>query len=179
MRALVVYESMFGSTRALAEAIADGLRPHCDVQVLRVDTVRDEDVLAADLLVIGAPTHAHSLSTDASRQQAAAWSKDPEQDLQLEASEMSVGLREWFDETRSTPGLYAAFDTRSDMPRLLTGAASVRIGRELRKRGSVPVVPPESFLVDRYTGLKPGEAERGRSWGERIAREAALGVARL
>jgi Flavodoxin len=178
MRAAVVYESMFGSTHVLAEAIADGLRSHCEVQVFRVDAGRDEDVLNADLLVVGAPTHAHSLSTDASRRQAAEWSNDPDQDLHLEASEMTIGLREWFDRTSSMPGLFAAFDTRSDMPRLLTGAASVRIGKELRKKGSVPVVPPESFLVDRYAGLKTGEAERGRVWGERIAREAALAAAR-
>jgi hypothetical protein len=173
MKAVVVYESMFGSTHQLAEAIAEGLRSQYEVRITRADTARDDDLHDADLLVAGAPTHAHSLSTDASRDQAAAWSDDPKQDLQLEEPEMAIGLREWLDRIGAAPRLFAAFDTRSDMPRLLTGAASVRIGKALRKKGSMPVVAPESFLVDKYAGLKDGEAERGRSWGAQIAKAAS------
>jgi Flavodoxin len=178
MRAVVVYESMFGSTHELAESIADGLAVGIQVSVIRVDAARDLDLQDVDLLVAGAPTHAHSLSTESSRSQAVAWSEDPDKDLVLEQPEMATGIREWIGRIEAAPRLFAAFDTRSDMPRLLTGAASARIGRELRKKGSVPVVPPESFLVDRYVGLKAGEAERGRSWGGRIAHEAALAAAR-
>jgi hypothetical protein len=174
MRAVVAYESMFGSTHELAEAIADGLRTGCDVRVMRVDAVREEDLRDVDLLVAGAPTHAHSLSTGSTRQSAADRADDPKQDVSLEQPELSVGLREWLDGLTAPPPLFAAFDTRSDLPRLITGAASARIGRELRRKGAVPVVPPESFRVDGYAGLKAGEADRGRSWGERIAREAAV-----
>jgi hypothetical protein len=177
MRALVVYESMFGSTHELAEAIADGLHDQCHVRVVRVDAAGERDLEDVDLLVAGAPTHAHTLSTEASRHQAAAWSADPKQDLTVEEPESAVGLRDWIDLVATTPPLFAAFDTRSDLPRLITGAASARIGRELRRKGSVPVVPPESFLVDRYVGLKAGEADRGRSWGRQIAEQAALATA--
>lgn len=173
MRAVVVYESMFGSTHELAEAIAEGLRIRCDVRVLRVDAARGDDLGDVDLLVAGAPTHAHTLSTESSRQQAETWSDEPARNLPLEEPDVSVGLREWLDAISVPPPLFAAFDTRSDMPRLITGAASARIGRELRRKGAVPVVPPESFRVDGYVGLKPGEADRGRAWGGRIADEAS------
>jgi hypothetical protein len=169
MRALVVYESMFGSTRELAEAIAAGLSSTVDVQLVRADEVGTADTGMAQLLVAGGPTHAHTLSTQASREEAASWAKDPANDVRLEAPPERRGLREWFDEFTAVPPLFAAFDTRSDIPRLLTGAASVRIGRELRRRGSTPVVPPESFLVTRFAGLKRGERERGRRWGEQVS----------
>jgi Flavodoxin domain len=174
MRAAVVYESTFGSTRELAEAIAEGLRSRCEVRVLGVDAARESDLRDVDLLVAGAPTHAHTLSAGSFPQQAAALSDDPTQDLSLEDPEVSVGLREWLDGIDAPPALFAAFDTRSDMPRLITGAASARIGRELRRKGAVPVVPPESFRVDRYVGLKAGEADRGRAGGRRIAQDASV-----
>jgi len=178
MRAVVVYESMFGSTHVLAQAIADGLSTACDARVVRVDAVGDQEWEDVDLLVAGAPTHAHSLSTESSRHEAAAWSDDPEKDFSLEEPELALGIREWLQHVDDVPRMFAAFDTRSDLPRLVTGAASARIGKELRRKGSVPVVPPESFLVDRYVGLKAGEADRGRSWGRRVAQQAALASTR-
>jgi flavodoxin len=60
-RALVVYESMFGNTEAIAHAIAEGLSPHLSVELVEVSaapiTLRD-----VDLLVTGAPTHAFGLT---------------------------------------------------------------------------------------------------------------------
>ncbi len=77
MTALVVYESMYGSTKAIAEAIGEGLAPVGPVRVLEISA------LAAapggrtispqiDLLVVGAPTHAFGLSRPNTRQDAAA-----------------------------------------------------------------------------------------------------------
>ena len=62
MRALIVYESMFGNTHEVANCIADGLRPVYDVSMVRVGDATDEMVEAADLVIVGGPTHAHGLS---------------------------------------------------------------------------------------------------------------------
>ena len=59
MRALVVYESMYGNTHVIAEAIARGLRPAYAVQVVSVAEARYEQVGRYDLVVVGGPTHAH------------------------------------------------------------------------------------------------------------------------
>lgn len=173
MKALVVYESMFGSTHELANAIAAGLRETLDVDVVRADQVDVAQVEEADVLVVGGPTHAHSLSTEASRHDAVTMTLDADGELHVEEPAMTEGLREWFDSLGSVTKPFAAFDTRSDMPRLLTGASSKKIERELRRKGAVPVVPPESFLVTRFAGLKDGEAERGHSWGEQVAMAAS------
>ena len=61
MQALVVYESMYGNTHAVAERIADGLRPEFDVEVVPVGRATDERLAAADLVVVGGPTHAQGI----------------------------------------------------------------------------------------------------------------------
>ncbi|WP_410659260.1 flavodoxin family protein [Amycolatopsis sp. lyj-112] len=54
MRAMVVYESMFGNTEQVAKAVADGLAPNAEVDVVNIDDVGS--VAEADLLVVGGPT---------------------------------------------------------------------------------------------------------------------------
>ncbi|MFL6114535.1 MAG: flavodoxin family protein [Catenulispora sp.] len=61
MRALVVYESMYGNTRAVAEAVASGLRPAYETEVKPAVDIGAADVDRADLLVVGGPTHVHGL----------------------------------------------------------------------------------------------------------------------
>ena len=64
MKALVVYESMFGNTRQIAESIADALRaadPQFEVILRRVSDVQADDIETADTLVVGCPTHAWSM----------------------------------------------------------------------------------------------------------------------
>lgn len=67
MKALVAFESIYGNTRAVAEAIAEGLEPLGAVEVLSVDDAGDGAVEGADLLVVGGPTHMHGLSVSLSR----------------------------------------------------------------------------------------------------------------
>ena len=63
MRTLVVYESMFGNTRAIAEAVAAGLTEAAEVVLVPVREVTPAHVHSADLIVVGGPTHAHGLSS--------------------------------------------------------------------------------------------------------------------
>jgi flavodoxin len=65
MRAVVVYESLFGNTRRIAEAIAEGSRsqqPPADVACVPVTEVTAAIVGGADLLVVGGPTHMRGLA---------------------------------------------------------------------------------------------------------------------
>ena len=73
MKALVVYESMFGNTRHIAEAIADGIAtvdPHRGRAWL---TTQERSIsMDVELVVVGAPTHAWGLSRKRTREGAAA-----------------------------------------------------------------------------------------------------------
>ena len=69
MKALVVYESMFGNTRHIAEAIAEGLRPSITTELVRARDAGDIDLDDVRLVVVGAPTHEHGLSREHTRDQ--------------------------------------------------------------------------------------------------------------
>lgn len=67
----------------------------------------------------------------------------------------------------------AAFDTRLDWPRLLSGSAADQIASRLTARGAKVVGTPGSFLVTRAPELEPGELERAGEWAEHLAQAIA------
>jgi hypothetical protein len=177
MRALVVYESMYGNTHNVADHIAAGLAGHFDVEVVTVADATDK-VRAIDLLVVGAPTHIHGMPSKMSHKAAVdALEKDP--DLTLDENLDDDTLRDWFDEMEHIDGgtAAAAFDTRIDASPILTGRASRGIARRLRRHGFRLVAPPESFLVDKHNHVVAGETDRARSWGESLAAAVAMPTA--
>ena len=160
MKALVIYESMFGNTRTIASAIAESLATHAEVTLLPVSEAParlDGDV---DLVVIGGPTHAFGMSRPGTRRSAV------EQGAQgVEAED--PGLREWLGGlTRTSTGqAIATFDTRLVKPRWLPGSAGRSAERQLRRRGMRTVALPESFFVTGVAGpLVDGEVDRAREW---------------
>ncbi|MFF1541548.1 flavodoxin family protein [Microbacterium sp. NPDC058269] len=169
----IVFESFFGNTRRVAEAVADGIRQHLVAAL--VDVRGEEPSSDHDVLVVGAPTHAHSLSGPASRREAESWAKDLGKHLTLEKGSRATGIREWIETGAPTASGFAAFDTRVDMPRIFTGSAATAISTRLRKRGMHELLHPESFLVDKDSRLLPGELERARTWGTALALEALSG----
>jgi Flavodoxin domain len=179
MKAVVIYESMYGNTHLIADAIADGLRAHGEVRVVPVAEARADVVEGADLVVVGGPTHAHGMSRAATRKGAVDAARKPGSDLVLEAAQISddAGLREWFASIGQCSKFAAAFDTRVDLPAALTGRASKGIARKLRDSGSVLLLKPESFLVTKDTHLEPQEAARARAWGEQLGKAASDRIA--
>ena len=165
-RALVVYESMFGNTRRIAEAVADGLSTSATVDVVEVGASSSLDEV--DLLVVGGPTHAFGLSRSSTRESAA------DQAVGGIVS-TGIGLREWLDalDNRHPTARVAAFDTRMKAA-LLSGSAARRALAKLRRLGFDPAARPESFAVTGMRGpLRDGEVDRARKWGVRIAAEHA------
>lgn len=174
MKAVVVYESMFGATRTVAQAIAEGLAaatPGIEVAIVNVNEADAVTVAAADLLVVGGPTHAHGMSRPESRAEAVKWADDSERNLTLEPQAPGMGIREWLETLGESAGRFgAAFDTRADFPRILSGAASAAIRKGLHTRGYRDIATAGSFLVSKDGPLEHGERDRARAWGETIAR---------
>ena len=169
MRALVIYESMFGNTHVIAERVAEGLRDHGDATVVSVHDIGPDTLAEVDLVVVGAPTHVHGLPRDSSRDDAVARPEHYGDDLQVEPAADEPGLREWFATLDRQDGTHAAaFDTRVDMAAVLSGRASKSIVKELRHHGFDLVDEPTSFLVDKGTHLLPGESDRARDWGRTL-----------
>jgi len=167
MKAVVVYESMYGNTHLIADAIAAGLGDG-DVRVVSVADATAEALEGAQLVVVGGPTHVHGMSRPSTRAAAVEAAKKPESDLEVEPDAEGPGLREWFDRVDGLPGAAAAFDTRMDAPAAFTGRASKGIAKQLRRHGCAVLVEPESFLVTKETHLEPDEEARARRWGETV-----------
>jgi len=168
-RVLVVHESMFGNTRQVAEAITRGLRDNMDVDMIAAS---DPSALAMaadrDLVVIGAPTHEYGLSHPGSRHEAVRWSQDKGQRFKLETAAATTGVRELLPGLAERVSVFAAFDTRIDMPRMFTGSAAKIIDRLLRDEGCTLFTEPQSFLVDHRSRLLPRELDRAEEWGRTL-----------
>jgi hypothetical protein len=159
MRARVVFESMFGNTQLIAQAVTEGLAESMHVDLEEVGTAAP-DVTDVDLLVVGGPTHAFGMSRGRTRESAA----DQAVGGVVSAGE---GLREWLSAvTGGSPDIAAAaFDTRIDKPRL-PGSAAHGAERRLRRLGFRITEPAASFYVTDTAGpLVDGERERARRWG--------------
>ena len=164
MHALMVFESMFGNTQAIARAVADGLSSSMTVELVEVGTAPNVIGENVDLLVVGGPTHALSLSRAKTRQSAA----DQAPNGVVSAG---IGLREWLPTISSTSAnlACATFDTKIRKPRI-PGSAARAAQKRLRRSGFRTVAPAESFYVAGTPGpLLDGECERARRWGESLA----------
>jgi flavorubredoxin len=169
MKAVVIYESMYGNTHQIANAIGEGLGPIAEVVVVPAGETDADLVAGADLVVVGGPTHAHGMSHVSTRKGAVEAAEKPGAELVLDASAENLGLREWFDGLGHALTNAAAFDTRFDMPAAITGRASKGIARKLRHHGAKLIAEPESFFVKKDNHLEPGEETRAREWGARLA----------
>lgn len=175
MRAVVVYESMYGNTHLVAQAIGDGLGESAQVAVVPVAEAA-ATLADADLLVIGGPTHVHGMSRPRTRTAAADAAKKPESGLTVEPEAEGPGVRELLESLGPLDMRAAAFDTRIDAPAALTGRASKKIARKLRQHRCTLVADPESFLVTKDSHLEPDEAARARQWGADLAARLASRV---
>jgi flavodoxin len=167
MKAVVVFESLYGNTHAVAEAIAEGLGQGAEVAVVPVEDASGEVVEGADLLVVGGPTHIHGMASNLSRKGAA----DDAAKKGLPAPDVhGPALRTWFDGLgKTSERRAAAFDTRIGKSKLLTGSAAKGIAHRLHRHG-YEVVGEESFIVDDMAGpLHDGELDRAKEWGRRLA----------
>jgi hypothetical protein len=174
MRAVIVYESMFGNTRAIAEAIRVGLSSSFEVQLVRAADADGAALDGAELLVVGGPTHAWSMSRPRTRKTAPDYARKPGRNLVLEpGADSGQGVREWLESLAPRDLKAATFDTRIKGPAVITGRASRAIHRSLARRRFDLVAPAQSFLVDKRSHLVAGEIERAEAWGARLAQMVA------
>lgn len=177
MKIAIVYESMFGNTHQISEGIADGAGRHATVVLLPASEADAFELVDVDVLIVGGPTHALTMSTPESRDQAAAWARNPAKNLRLEPDMLATGMREWLAAAGQLPLRYAAFDTRVDFMKIFPGAAA-GFDKALRKRGATRLAPVRSFAVNKSNVLKSGERESAIAWGDHLAALAAKSLAK-
>ncbi len=175
MTALIVYESMFGNTKRIALAIAEGIATKLPVETIEVSDAPEEIGGDIALLVVGGPTHVHGMSSPRTRKSAAERADGP-------LVSQRIGIREWLDNARAEVfDIHAAaFDTRVNGMAMFTGSAAKGYEKGLRSAGFRVDWPPQSFLVSSSTppsedALLAGQIEEARAWGEAIASKVTPG----
>jgi hypothetical protein len=160
MSTLVVFESFWGNTATVAQAVAEGIAGPVEVVgVADAPTPLPRDV---DLLVVGGPTHAFGMTRATTRRDAVKQGG--------ETGHEEAGIREWLAALAPVPGLdVATFDTRAAAVRRLPGSAARGAARSVSRTHLGRVVDTESFYVDDTDGpLLDGEVERARAWGRTL-----------
>jgi flavodoxin len=161
MKAIVVYESHWGNTAAIAQAIAEGLGP--GAQALTTSQAVSQAISGADLIVAGAPVLGFSLPTEAMIESLSKEAVKP--DLS------NPSMRDWLDGLPKGNGRSAAFETRIWWS---PGGATKAIQRVLEEAGYPAIADAQRFIVkDRYGPLKEGELERAKQWGAELAQAMA------
>jgi len=135
VKALVVYDSVYGNTEKIAKALAAGLESGgVDVDVVKVDAVKFDELGEVDLLCVGSPVHA--------------W-------------DASKPVKEFLERLKSVDGLSGkkafAFDTK--MKSRLAGSAGGKIERKLKDLGLTIAKPSESAIVKGREGPLEESAE--------------------
>ncbi len=148
MKVLIVYDSVFGNTEQVAQAIGNALGSQEDVETLRVSNVEPEKLTGLELLIVGSPTHGGRPTPVI-------------QDFLNRVSEPAIrGIN------------VAAFDTRLSTRLVgIFGYAAGRIADSLKRKGGTIIASPEGFFVKGGKGpLKEGELERAASWAKVIVK---------
>lgn len=162
MKAIVVYESYWGNTAAVARAIAEGLGP--DARALSTTEATGAIIADADLIVAGSPVIGFRLPDEKMRENIR--TKPGKAPSPPDLSHPS--LRSWLDGLPKGHGRAAAFETRV---RFSPGGATSSILRGLKKAGYSPVVEAQRFIVKGTFGpLRDGELDRARQWGADLAK---------
>ena len=170
MKAVVVYESLWGNTAAVARAIAEGLGG--GTEALSTAQASAATVADADLIVAGAPVLGFKLPTEKMREGVRVNPGKAPQPPDLSHPSM----RAWLDRLPAGHGRSAAFDTQVRGP---FGKAAPEIAEGLEKAGYPTLVQPAGFVVKgRYGPLRDGELDRARRWGAELAKALATGGSR-
>lgn len=165
MKIVVVYESMFGNTKAIAEAIGEGLQDAGALTIGTVDDLSPDEARDAKMIVVGGPTHARGMAK--ANAHGALASDTTHTYGRVQPGDQN--LRDWLARLPDGHGRAAAFDTRYRKPMFLTGSAAKKIATILRRKGHSNV-DTHSFFVEAVEGpLAEGERERAVAWGRELA----------
>lgn len=151
MKTLIVYDSYFGNTEKIAQAICDSFDKGSKAEIIKVSECKPEQLKGLDLLIVGSPTRAFRPTPPISTY----LNSIPENAL--------TGVKVAAFDTRVAPE-----DIKSSFLRFMVksaGYAAKPIANLLIRKGGSLIVPPEGFSVKGNAGpLKDGEIDRAKTW---------------
>jgi flavodoxin len=155
MKAMVVYDSIFGNTEQIAKAIGKALGSEMKVEVLKVNQVKPEQLTELDLFIVGSPTRAFR-PTPAIKKLLGSIPSTGLNNVKVASFDTGISL----DDINSSIGHFFINHF---------GYAARPIANRLVKKGGTLIVDPEGFFVKGSEGpLKQGELERAADWARQI-----------
>jgi flavodoxin I len=152
MNILIVFDSFFGNTEKIAEAMGAALQSSHDVKVVRAEIASEQLAQNTDVVIVGSPT------------------------IRWQATESVMDFLKNLPENSLRGKQSAAFDTRiladameSGLLRFLFKLGSYAtkpIAKSLNAKGSLAPVPAAGFYVtqDETPKLEEGELQRAEQW---------------
>ena len=155
MQVLILYESFFGNTEKIAQAIGESIEGAEEVTVREISTIDPETLEMPDVLIVGSPTRG------------------------FRPSQATMDFISRLPESRMLDQMFAAFDTRIALSYIKSGVlrfivktggyASSVIEKKLKQKGGIPIIPSDGFCVKDSEGpLMEGETDRARKWASGI-----------
>lgn len=167
MKAIVVFESLWGNTAAIAGAIAEGIGP--EARLLSTSEATAEAIAGADLIVAGAPVLGFSLPSE--RMVKSISTSEARAPVAPDVSQPA--MRTWLDALPKGSGRSAAFETRISWS---PGGSTGGITRALENAGYPSLAKAQRFVVKgKYGPLRDGELERARAWGAQLKQAMGRG----
>jgi flavodoxin I len=153
---VIIYDSQYGNTEKIAQAVCDTLKQQGEVEVVRVGDAKPDLLKGIDLLVVGSPTQQFR-ATEAMRLF-----------LKNTPNEVVKGIRVAAFDTRLTQAFIDQHPPLSFFEKIF-GYAAERIVKALKEKGGQVVAPGEGFYVDNTEGpLVAGEIERAEHWARKL-----------
>lgn len=151
---VIVYDSIFGNTKRIADRIGLELCNDCEIIAGSIHhDIEPDDIADIDLLIIGSPTHSHKPTHE---------------------------MSQFLDQLAAKKNYIkhaAVFDTRYNMHILISGSAAKKITKKLKQFGIATICKPESFLVTKWEGpLKANELEHAEHWAQDILQKLKNGT---
>lgn len=155
MKAVIVYDSYFGNTEKVAQAVAGVLAKKAEVSLIRANVFQPEQLNGVDLFVLGSPTRAFS------------------------PSDATKALLKTLERNSLRGIKAAAFDTRVDVQKIdnkflsfmakTFGFAYPTMQNRLKRTGVEIAVEGKGFIVlDSEGPLQDGELEKAAAWAETL-----------
>ncbi|MFC1897011.1 flavodoxin family protein [Chloroflexota bacterium] len=154
MKAIIVYDSVYGNTEKIARAVGEAIAESGEAKVIRPGEVNPSDLESIDLLVVGSPTHA-GRPTKPVQEFLGRIPRKALENVSTAAFDTGISAQGKGIGIRIVVGIF--------------GYAAGRIAGRLKNKGGHQAVSPEGFIVEGNEGpLKEGELERAASWAQEI-----------
>lgn len=159
MKVLIVYDSVYGNTQKIAEAMIEGIGSERNPIITKVKDATIADLEGVDLLIVGGPTHGGNF-TEPVKNFFASISANGLKGIKAAAFDTSFTL--------DSQGAFVRFLMKT------LGYAAPKIAKKLGSKGADVLTSEIFYVVDTEGPLKEGEIERASAWAVALVKQAQV-----